>query len=217
MLEDTFKPQKQRCTNSTDKLICNIHHLLKEYGPLVREDICAKLNNTDTIPDFNTLVQTARGRGLFAVAIDPKGVSHLFGELRNKTILYTSSQEIPLGLVLGYAMLHSGFYYSLRSAPTCTRVTRRMQEKLSKKTFAVVRLHYPGALEQISSKNRKLYGKTINLWNMLSEPEVCFAKGTNAKERFLKPLGEAVSDCIGLNIEYGYELTFKCWNDIQSW
>ncbi|MFH0868926.1 MAG: hypothetical protein V1839_01735 [archaeon] len=199
-----------------DKLICNIHPILTEYGPLVREDLCARLEGTDTVPDPNTLVQTVRGRGLFAVTIDPKGVSHLFGELRSKTIIYTSSQEVPLGLVLGYAMLHSGFYYSLRSAPMCTRVTRRMQDKVSKKTFAVVRLHYPGAIEQISPANKNFYGKTVNLWDTLSEPEVGFASGINARERSLKPLGQAVRDCVKKNIKYDYETTLKYWKGIQN-
>ena len=162
MLDDIVSAAQKRHNENVEKLE-QVHKVLAEFGPLTKEELIEKLERFPW--DFEKLwgILTSTN-GLNKLSLAVRNAQKYFGLLKNKSLVYMPTQEIELGMRVGYGICSSLTYPHL-GANERKRVSSALSGKVSERVLIIVKLHYPGVIDYFIKKNGDIPEKAYRCGN----------------------------------------------------
>jgi hypothetical protein len=205
MLEDKFNLWKIR-REERDSKVNELYSAIAGSGPLTSGELSDKLDW-----DAETQYKIARymeQKGLLCqVSLRFKGkIIKYFPKLNHKIIVYTPYQIRELGFRIGADLSNSPKYAGMRNVDR-TMVTYEMKTRLPSSSLVVLRMHYPGFIENIEKKGMR--STKMHYMDVLQTAG--FADSYELTESGLQVL-----EGVKINIKKGYDEFLKYWHNLQS-
>jgi len=201
MLDDIVSPRQRRGRESLEKFTF-VDDILAKYGPLTRDELEEKLNQNTW--DFERLWNNlAPYNGFNKVTLSIRNIPEVFGQLKNKAVIYKSFQEIELGMRIGHNIACSLTYPKL-NATKRNVLTRELSRKIPERVLMIVKLHYPGVIDHFIDQKgdppekQCKFGNADQYWQAMSKVKFANYHGLTNE-------GIRIATGVRINLDQGYD------------